>query len=129
MALTCSFDHIHLRSLDPDAAGRFYVDHLGARLDGRIETETLLRVTVAFPGLNVFIDRVPDGTNLAAPRPHLGLEHFGLKVADLDAAAAELKGKGIEFTLEPVDFRPGLRIAFIRGPDDVSIELLERSGA
>lgn len=128
MAVTCSFDHIHLRSLDPDAAGRFYVDHLGARLDGRIETEKLYRVTVAFPGLNIFIDRVPQGTNPSATRPHLGLEHFGLKVADLDAAAAELKGKGIEFTLEPVDFRPGLRIAFIRGPDDVSIELLERSG-
>ena len=122
------FDHIHLRSLDPDAAGRFYVDHLGARLADRIETDKLLRVAVAFSGLDIFIDRVPEGTTPAASRPHRGLEHFGLKVPDLDAAAVELKGKGIEFTLEPVEFRPGLRIAFIRGPDDVSIELLERSG-
>ncbi|WP_375462292.1 VOC family protein [uncultured Enterovirga sp.] len=121
------FDHIHLRSLDPDAAGRFYTDHLGATLGDRVETDKLLRVTVTFPGLNIFIDRVPDGTTPAASRPHRGLEHFGLKVPDLDAAAAELKAKGIEFTLEPVEFRPGLRIAFIRGPDDVAIELLERA--
>lgn len=121
-----SFDHIHLRSLDPDAAGRFYVDHLGATLKDRLETDTLLRVMVAFPGLNVLIDRVPEGTTPAASRPHRGLEHFGLKVPDLDAAVAELKANGIAFTLEPVEFRPGLRIAFIRGPDDVSIEILER---
>lgn len=121
-----AFDHIHLRSLDPDAAARFYVDNLGARVTDRIETDKLLRVAVRIGTLDIFIDRVPGGTTPAASRPHLGLEHFGLKVPDLHAAAAELKAKGVEFTLEPVEFRPGLRICFIRAPDDVSIELLQR---
>lgn len=120
------FDHIHLRSLDPDAAAQFYIDHLGAKAGERIETEKLLRVVITFPGLNIFIDRVPAGTTAAASRPHLGLEHFGLKVADVDEAAAELKQKGVEFTMDPVEFKPGLRICFLRGPDDVSIELLQR---
>ncbi|MDB5590809.1 VOC family protein [Enterovirga sp.] len=122
-----ALDHIHIRSLDPDAAARFYVDHLGATLGERLETEKLLRVAVALPGLNIFIDRVPEGTRPASPRPHRGLEHFGLRVPQLDSAVAELKAKGIEFTMEPTEFRPGLRIAFLRGPDDVSIELLERT--
>jgi hypothetical protein len=29
--------------------------------------------------------------------------------------------------MEPNDIRPGVRIAFLRGPEGVSIELLERS--
>jgi len=120
------FDHIHLRSLDPDKAAQFYVDHLGATLADKTVTEKMYRVAVRIGTLNVFIDRVPEGTTPAAPRPHRGLEHFGLKVKDLTAVAAELKAKGVEFTMEPVEFRPGVRISFIRAPDDVSVELLQR---
>ncbi|TDR87093.1 VOC family protein [Enterovirga rhinocerotis] len=120
------FDHIHLRSLDPDKAATFYVDRLGAKVADRIETDKMLRVAIRIGTLDIFIDRVPDGTTPAAARPHRGLEHFGLKVDDLDTAVADLKAHGVEFTMEPVEFRPGLRISFIRGPDDVSIEILER---
>lgn len=123
------FDHIHLRSLDPDAAAEFYVDRLGASVTDRIETDKMLRVAIRIGALNIFIDRVPEGTNPAASRPHRGLEHLGLKVENLDEAVADLKAHGVEFTMEPVEFRPGLRIAFIRGPDDVSIEILERKAA
>ena len=119
-------DHLHLRSLDPDAAGRFYVDNLGATLVDRIEGPDSLRVVVSLAGLRLFLERVGSDMPPSAKPPHRGLEHIGFKVADLDAAAAALRDKGIVFTLEPKDMKPGLRIAFIRGPDDVSIELLER---
>jgi hypothetical protein len=39
---------------------------------------------------------------------------------------AELKARGAVFTMEPKLLRPGLRIAFLTGPEDVSIELLQR---
>jgi len=39
------------------------------------------------------------------------LEHIGLTVDNLDAAAAELKSKGAHFTMEPVTFTPGTKIA------------------
>ena len=38
-----------------------------------------------------------------------------------------LKAKGVEFTREPTTVRPGVRICFIRGPEGVSIELLDRN--
>ena len=44
----------------------------------------------------------------------------------LDAIAAELKAKGVEFTKPPQTPRPGIRICFLRGPQGISIELLER---
>ena len=121
-----ALDHLHLRSLDPDAAGRFYVDHLGATLADRVETGDSLRVVLSLAGVRLFIERAPAGMRAAADAPHRGLEHIGLKVDDLAAAAAALKAKGVAFTREPEEVRPGLRIAFIRGPDDVSIELLQR---
>jgi lactoylglutathione lyase len=33
----------------------------------------------------------------------------------------------VEFTREPTTVRPGVRICFIRGPEGVSIELLDRN--
>ena len=54
------------------------------------------------------------------------LDHFGLTVKDIDAVAAAIKAKGVEFTKEPTTIRPGVRICFLRGPQGISIELLER---
>ena len=51
---------------------------------------------------------------------------IGLRVDNLDEAAVDLKSKGAEFSMEPRDLRPGVRIAFARAPDDVRIELLQR---
>lgn len=124
--LQVSLDHLHLRSPDPDAAARFYVESLGATPTDRIETPEMLRVIVALGGARLFIERVPADTRPGAEAPHLGLEHIGLTVPDLDEAAATLRAKGVVFTMEPKSPRPGLRIAFIRGPDGVPIELLER---
>jgi lactoylglutathione lyase len=52
---------------------------------------------------------------------------LGLRVDNLEAAAAELKQRGATFIMEPRTIRPGVKIAFVQGPDDVRIELLERS--
>lgn len=67
-----------------------------------------------------------DGVNAPPVSPYQGLDHFGLKVTDIDAVAAELKAKGAEFTKEPHSPRPGIRVCFLRGPEGISIELLER---
>ena len=66
------------------------------------------------------------GTPRPPEPPFLGIEHIGLGVNDLDAAAAQLKARGVRFTTEPRQARPGVRIAFIEGPDRVRIELIER---
>ena len=123
------FDHLHLRSLDPDAAARFYVEHLGGTVADRMEAPDSLRVVVALGGARLFIERAPDSMAAGAAAPHRGLEHVGFTVADLASAASELKAKGVVFTMDPKVLRPGLSIAFLRGPDDVSIELLQRDGA
>lgn len=118
-----TWDHIHLRSPDPEATAAWLEDVLGGviiRGPGRID--------VKLAGANVFIAKVEagDGVNAPPTTPYQGLDHFGLVVSGIDAIVSDLKQKGVEFTREPTTVRPGTRVAFLRAPQGVSIELLDR---
>jgi catechol 2,3-dioxygenase-like lactoylglutathione lyase family enzyme len=123
-----TYDHIHLRSPNPEATAAFYERMFDAEVI-RTMQQGKPRIDLKVGGANVFILQVVPGDRTApAPKsPYQGLDHFGLSVTGIDAIVAELKAKGAEFTMEPTDIRPGVRIAFLRGPEGVSIELLERS--
>jgi catechol 2,3-dioxygenase-like lactoylglutathione lyase family enzyme len=93
-----TWDHVHLRSPDPEATAAWLENILGGviiRGPGRID--------VKLGGANVFIAPVTagDGVNTPPTTPYQGLDHFGLTVKDIDAVAAEIKAKGVEFTKEP----------------------------
>jgi methylmalonyl-CoA/ethylmalonyl-CoA epimerase len=53
-----------------------------------------------------------------------GLKHFGLQVDDVYAAVKELKAKGVEVAMEPID-TPGAAFAFIRDNSGNAFELIE----
>ncbi len=116
-----TWDHVHLRSPDPEATARWFEVMLGGEIVRGAD-----RIDVRLGGANVFIAPVVPGDAMPPQTPHQGLDHFGLTVKDIDAVASELKSKGVEFTKEPHTIRPGVRICFIRGPQGISIELLER---
>ena len=126
---TYTYDHIHLRSRDPMSTALYYEKMFGAEILESTQSDGQQRIDLDINGLVVFIARVPEGPNEPSgpSEPYIGLDHFGLLVENLDEAATELKGLGAEFTLEPHTLRPGLKIAFVRAPDGVRIELLERS--
>lgn len=123
-----TFDHIHLFSRDPEATAAFYERIFGAEVI-RTTPQGKPRIDLKLGGANIFIlDVSGDPKAGAGPaHPHQGLDHFGLEVKDIDAVCADLKSKGVAFTREPVTIRPGTRIAFLAGPEGVSIELLERT--
>lgn len=122
-----TWDHIHLRSPDPEATAVWFEQMLGAQVI-RSMAQGKPRIDLKLGGANVFIMAVAPGDGVHAPpvTPYQGLDHFGLTVSGIDAVAAELKGKGAEFTMEPRTVRPGLRVCFLRGPQGISVELLER---
>ncbi len=125
-----TYDHIHLRSPDPERTARFYERMFGAQVL-RTMQEGKPRIDLKLGGADIFIAPVEPGSGVNPPpvTPYQGLDHFGLSVSGIDAVVAELKAKGAEFTMEPTTIRPGVRIAFLRGPEGVSIELLERTAA
>jgi catechol 2,3-dioxygenase-like lactoylglutathione lyase family enzyme len=123
-----TWDHVHLRSPDPEATAQWFEKMLGAEVIRSMQ-QGQPRIDLKVGGANVFIAPVKagDGVNASPATPYQGLDHFGLTVTGIDAIAAELKAKGVEFTREPTTVRPGVRVCFIRGPQGVSIELLDRT--
>ena len=122
------YDHIHLRSPDPAATAQFYQRMFDAKIIETPQPSGPNRMDVDIDGLLVFIaGALPEGEELRVPRdPHYELDHFGLGVQDLDEMVVELKRRGAEFAVEPRMEPSGARIAFIRGPDDARIELVQR---
>jgi lactoylglutathione lyase len=121
------WEHIHLKSPDPAATAQWYEDKLGADIIRTPLPDGSTRYDLDLTGQKIFIARSDPASTGASPQtPYMGLEHFGLTVENIDAAVAELKGKGVAFTVEPKTIRPGVRIAFLTAPQNVSIELIQR---
>jgi hypothetical protein len=57
------------------------------------------------------------------------VDHLGFSFPDLDAAAVEIKKKGVQFQTEPRPFTnamgQNMKISFIVGPDNVRIEVVQ----
>ena len=122
-----TWEHIHLRSPDPAATAQWYQDKLGAEIIRTPQPDGAMRYDLDLTGQQIFIAKAdPTSTGPSPQTPYMGLDHFGLAVDDIDAAVAELKAKGVTFTLEPKTVRPGVRIAFLTAPQNVSIELIQR---
>ena len=123
-----TWDHIHLRTKDVEGMATWFEKMLGGEVV-RTTQQGASRIDVKLGGANIFIAPVKDGDGTSTPpaTPYRGLDHFGLTCSGIDAIAADLKAKGVEFTREPTTVRPGTRVCFIRGPEGISIELLERT--
>ena len=121
---TLGFHHIHLRSADPDATLKWYQNVFGgdtASLKGRLNG---LRYGTVW----LLVARAEQGQKLAATQGR-SIDHLGFAFPDLDAAAAEMKKKGVAFQAEPRPFTnaagQNMKISFVVGPDDVRIEVVQ----
>jgi len=94
-----TWDHIHLRSPNPETTAQWFERMLGAQVI-RSTQQRKPRIDLKLGGANIFIAPVKpgDGVNTARTSPYQGLDHFGLAVSGIDSIAAELQSKGVEFT-------------------------------
>jgi lactoylglutathione lyase len=122
-----NWEHIHLRSTDPEATAAWYRDKLDAEIIKSPQPDGSTRIDLNLAGQKIFIAKAMPGKAADAPAsPYLGLDHFGLTVPDIKAAVAALKAKGVNFTMDVTTNRPGVQIAFLTAPENVSIELIQR---
>ena len=123
-----AFDHVHLVSKDPVATARWYEQNLGGRIVRSIDVKGAPQLYVSIAGALVLVrGERPDEQVDEKPGLQWGVDHFGLRVqGDFDGFCNDLRSNGVTFSLEPTDFNPTTRIAFINAPDGVSIELLNR---
>ncbi|HYC44923.1 MAG TPA: VOC family protein [Burkholderiales bacterium] len=125
---TVGFDHVHLVAQDPQASAQWYADKLGGRIVRSVDVKGAPQVYVSFGGFIVIVRGERPGERVGSkPGLEWGIDHFGLRVqGDFDGFCSGLRAKGVTFSLEPTDFNPTTRIAFINAPDGVSVELLNR---
>ena len=124
--LAYRFDHLHVFCSDVDATERWFVEGLGATLVERRLSRGVRVSELQLGGAQILIRAAREGEQLApAGARHFGADHFGLRVVDVDATVAELRRRGVQIEVEPWDFGPTMRIAFVKGPDDVRIELVQ----
>lgn len=139
--------HIGVCVSDWKRSLRFYCEALGFRYVNELELEgepsrTLLQLDgVRFRAVYLERDGVviellayeaPETLGDAEPRPmnRLGITHFSLRVADLDACVRELAAAGAHVLEETRIEVPqaGTRAIFVTDPDGTRIELVEHSG-
>ena len=125
---TLGFDHIHLIAKDASKTANWYVEKLGGQITRSLEVKGAPQVYVSLGGFIVIVrGERPSEQVTDKQRLEWGIDHFGMRVrGDFDGLCAQLRNRGVAFSLEPTDFNPTTRIAFINAPDGVSIELLNR---
>ena len=119
--------HIVIISSDWNKAREFYIEKLGFELVREVwrpdQKDYLRLLRQGDTVLELFIR--PEAPARVTNPEAMGLRHLAFHVADMEAAVAWLKGRGIE--TEPIreDKVNGGRFTFFRDPDDLPLELHE----
>jgi lactoylglutathione lyase len=128
------FAHVHLICRDFDAAKQFYMNMLNARclFEGKAKKARIAIMELG--GTCLHISEAEGEERIETPKERregiwirYGLGHFGFRVDDLDEAIHDLKGKGAEFMGGIRHIREGVRVIYMRAPEDDIIEISERS--
>ena len=116
------FHHLHMSSTDPEATLAWYHGVFGgerARLRDRLDG-------ILLGNIWLFAARHEEG--MPAATQGRAIDHIAFSVEDLDAAAAEMRRKGVRFVEEPTlpeGGRTTAQWAFVAGPDNVRLAVVE----
>lgn len=127
-----AINHVHIRSSDPHASAKWYEKHFNAKiLSAREVMPGTITVSMEVGGpVRLNISSQAPGSSPERPVAELnrlGLEHFGFGVEDLAAELDKLHKAGVRIVLPLTQVTGGTRLAYVEGPDDVLIELVQRA--
>ncbi len=128
--MTYAINHVHIRSANPQASAEWYEKHFGAKkLSEREVMPGTITIGMQVGGdarLNISSQAAGSSDERAAAELNrLGLEHFGFDVQDIEAELNRLESAGVRIVLPLTEVPGGTRLAYIEGPDDVLIELVQ----
>lgn len=107
----------------------FYRDTLGLELEDKSEFPMgmMYRLKCGNSVLKL-IDpkKIPPAGPSGMPA-QLGYRYLTFIVANLSEICQRLKEKGVKFTIEETELRPGVRMAMVKDPDGNTVEFVQRS--
>jgi catechol 2,3-dioxygenase-like lactoylglutathione lyase family enzyme len=123
------FHHVHLVCKELEQMINFFTDVLHAKLVARQKFGTADGASLDLHGttINLKVSREDEEIVGDASQSRYGFDHIGLEVEDIDAAYNDLTERGFLFSTPPKDI-PNSRIAFFKGPEDITIELVQPRG-
>ncbi len=111
-------NHLHFKSPDPKTTAQWYVDHLGAKIEGELGT---IGYRLDLNGITINVSEFVEGQKL---EQFYGLEHVALDTDDMDATIADLEAAGSSI-LEQREPGGGWKICFFEGPQGVRLEVIQ----
>jgi glyoxylase I family protein len=118
--------HIHLVCSDLEKSLRFFTETLGGKLLARRKFGTADGATIDLAGAPIYLRAIRADEAAGGAAAACGYHHLGLAVDDLDAAHAQLTAEGYVFTTPPTVIPTG-KMAFVLGPDNIVIELMQEN--
>ena len=104
----------------------FFTETLEAKLVMRKKFGTADGATLDLQGttVNLRVSREDEEMVGDASQSSYGYDHIGLQVEDIETAFTELQAQGFSFLVPPTEI-PDLKMAFFKGPEDLTIELVQ----
>ena len=120
------FHHLHIICKDLEKMITFFTAVLGAGLVARQKFGTADGASLDLHGttINLRVSREDDQLVGDASQSRYGYDHIGLEVEDIETAFNDLTALGFTFLVPPREI-PNLKIAFFKGPEDITFELIE----
>ena len=121
-----SLHHVHLICRDLEKMITFFEEALGAEFVQHRKFGPADGATLDLKGICINLRVARDGEEIGEnlkPSTY-GYDHIGLQVEDVQAAYEELTNRGYSF-FKPPTLSAGLMIAFFKGPENITIELLQ----
>jgi catechol 2,3-dioxygenase-like lactoylglutathione lyase family enzyme len=124
------YGHHHVNATDPEAHKKFWAETLGGTV---VKVGTDNREIIRMPNVLIFMRaQAAKGGSKGTPA-----DHIGLSVPNLQQTLDKVKANGFRVVTaaeSPASYNvkgdiaapgPGVQLAFILGPDDVKVELIE----
>lgn len=118
--------HVHIVCKDLEEMIRFFTEVLEAKLIDRRKFGTADGASLDLGGttVNLRVARKDEKMFGDASQSTFGYDHIGLEVEDVGGAHKDLTARGYSFSMPPTEI-PNMKIAFFRGPEDITIELCQ----
>ena len=116
--MTFKMNHVHLKTKDPEATAKFYVETMGAKI---VSQNANGSYRIDLHGLSLNVSKF---LGQQKREQKYGMEHIAIDTDELDGLIEKLKARGINI-LEQTIVSGGRRVCFFEGPDGVQLEFIE----
>ena len=120
------FHHVHIICKDLEKMVVFFTEVLAAKLIDRRKFGTADGASLELDGATINLRVAREDEKMAgdASQSTFGFDHIGLEVEDIQIAFEDLTAQGYAFFMPPREI-PNMKIAFFKGPEDITIELCQ----